>query len=205
MILYSKELICSRSAYFKGMFKRGFKEEKEQRATIPEEDPVIFDMFVEWLYKDRISKFDMALSTETSGPFIDRIKLYEYGVKICLPELQDFAMSNLMSGYAEYRRDPSFQAIILSYKLTRPGSPLREFMAKTLVQLIGSDITSAYATKTATDIVMENPDLVRDMIRITGFYNLNSDLQGVRPWTLPKCEFHVHAPGAECAYKGEVL
>jgi hypothetical protein len=187
------------------MFKRGFKEEKEQRATIPEEDPIIFDMFVEWLYQDRISKFDMALSTETSGPFIDRIKLYEYGVKICLPELQDFAMSNIMSRYVTHRRDPSFQAIILAYKVARAASPLREFMAKTLVQLIGSDDTSAYATKTAADIVMETPDLVRDMIRITGVYNKNPDMQGVRPWTLPKCEFHAHPPGAECAYKGDVL
>jgi len=115
-------------------------------------------------------------------------------------------MSNLKSNYAAHKRDPSFQAVILAYKVTRPGSLLREFMVKALVQLIGTgDDTSAYSTKLTTDNVVENADLVRDMIRVTGMYNKSPDTRDVNPSSLPKCWFHVHTPGAKCAYKGDVL
>lgn len=201
---YSKELLCSRSDYFKGMFQSGFKEGEEQRATLPEDDAVVIDLFLEWLYKDRLSKIDLATSTETTGPFIDRIKLYQYAVKICLPSLQDYVMSDLMSNYEFHNREPSFRAVMLSYEVTSVGSPLRDFMARVLVQLIGTgDGNSSYAPSRATDGIMANPDLVRDMIRLIGERNERGNGTESYPWEMSRCKFHTHGVGEVCAYKSK--
>jgi hypothetical protein len=124
-----------------GMFQGGFKEDQEQVATLPEEDPVIFDLFLEWLYKDRLSKIDITTSTETAGPYMDHIKLFQYAVKICLPQLQDFVTSDLMYNYEVHIKQPSFRAIMVSYEVTPAGSPLQNFMARTLLQLVGTGMT----------------------------------------------------------------
>ena len=80
---------------------------------------------------------------------------------------------------------------MVSYQVTPAGSPLRDFIVRTLLQLVGTgDEKSAYSTKNATDEIMGNADLVRDMIRLTGEQNKRGrgDLSFLlRLWELLRC------------------
>lgn len=185
------------------MFQGGFKEGQENAATLPEEDPVIFGLFLEWLYKDRLSKMKLATSTPRDGPFTNRIKLFQYAVKICLPQLQDLTMSDLMDNIEIHNRHPNLRSVIVSYESTPAGSPLRKFMARTLLSVVG---TGTYSTECATDEIMGNADLVRDIIRLTGEKNAQEGANfDVLPWEMPRCDFHAHAPGADCAYMDRTM
>jgi hypothetical protein len=72
-----KQILCARVPYFQKMFCGSFFESKQNPATLPKEDPVVFDLFLEWVYgKGRLEPLDISKVTPEAGPFIDRIKLY---------------------------------------------------------------------------------------------------------------------------------
>lgn len=54
MFAVHKALLCSQSPVFQKMFNGGFKEGITQSATLPEDVPGIFEMFLTWLYRGKI-------------------------------------------------------------------------------------------------------------------------------------------------------
>lgn len=48
-----KKLLCETIPYFKNMFKGGFKEATDNKATFPEDSPESFGM-LEWVYTGKL-------------------------------------------------------------------------------------------------------------------------------------------------------
>jgi hypothetical protein len=66
------------------MFGGGFKESEEQLASLPDEKPAVFSLFLEWLCKNRLAKFDLADSTVSKFP--ERlISLFAYFARFNAP------------------------------------------------------------------------------------------------------------------------
>ena len=65
----NEELLCDRIPYFKAAFKTGFKESKEKKLELPEDNPEAFGQLVDWLYMESVlcpvcDDYDNSPSTE---------------------------------------------------------------------------------------------------------------------------------------------
>jgi hypothetical protein len=113
-----KKILCDKVPYFDKMFNGGFLEATEMKAILPEDDPVVYGLLLEWVYSGCYAKLDIKDHTSSSGPFIERIKLYAFAEKICLVPLMDYTMTTLISNYHHHMKALSDVAMLLAYKLT---------------------------------------------------------------------------------------
>jgi hypothetical protein len=205
-----KALICSRSDYFKKMFDSGFIEAEENKGSLPEEDPIVFSLFLEYLYGGgRLAPVDIERSTTTAGPVIDRIKLYGFAEKICLPDLADYIITNFISNLAYYERTPSKDGMKVAYAVTKPGSPLRNYMCHSLYYISKfEDEEGPWSPRELCDTLKEVDDLLYDLIVITRTHERNRSTttkRSIDPRVGSKCRWHSHPPGAICMLQGEIL
>ncbi|KAH8687274.1 hypothetical protein BGZ60DRAFT_5201 [Tricladium varicosporioides] len=226
-----KHLLCSRVPYFAKMFNSGFIESEQNLAKLSDVDPSIFALFIEYLYGNgRLPPVDIKVSTTNSGPVIDRIKLYGFAEKICLTTLADYLITNLISNLRHYERSPSREGILLTYQVTRPGSPLRQFMAASLYFIMRFDTEETPWSSRALAECLRGEgteDLVVDLVRITrrlevegraphgviggggkgsaGGGGVGTEYWGVDPRRGSKCRWHTHERGVECGLQGEIL
>jgi hypothetical protein len=52
---FHKNLICAASDFFSRTFKGNFAEAEEGTLELPEESPVLFELFYDWLYTGRVA------------------------------------------------------------------------------------------------------------------------------------------------------
>ena len=72
-----KNLLCSKVDYFRKMFESSFKEGVEQAATLPEDDPNAFALFVQWLYQESLTPLDIRKHDPLGNDIsLDRVRLY---------------------------------------------------------------------------------------------------------------------------------
>jgi hypothetical protein len=112
-----KGLLFANVPYFDKMFNGGFKETEDQAAKLPEDDPVAFDLFLEWIYRGFFQEFgfDKSDMTTTRGHWIDRIKLYSFAQKISLSDLTDYSITTILSNYKKHARLPLPKEMELTY------------------------------------------------------------------------------------------
>lgn len=129
-----KALLCARRTYFDAMFNGGFEESQKRAASFPDDDPVAFSLFLEWLYTSRLPAMVDAVS---EAQFLNRIRLYGFADRIGDAGLMETAMASILEGYKATSRCPSVRAVKLVYENTSPKDPLRFFMADVLYHIIG--------------------------------------------------------------------
>ena len=184
------------------MFTGGFKETKGKSATLLEDDPVVFSAFLQWVYGGkRLAPVIMQPGTAVPPDFIPRIELYGFAEKYCITELTDYIMTNIMSTLCHY--EPDVEEIVAAYENTRSKSPLRAFMSDNLYFIAKVAPEESYwSSSRIGDGINRNGDLATDFILLFKKH----DGKGVRrPSKQPKCTYHTHAEGAECAFKDEIL
>ena len=62
-----KDLLGSKSVFFKQAFGSRFREAQEMEVLLPEEDPEIFEILVYWMYRGNLDLFDGLPFETTSG------------------------------------------------------------------------------------------------------------------------------------------
>jgi hypothetical protein len=172
---------------------------------MPEDDPDVFSLFLEWLYLGHLQPVIIDKHTKTSGPIFDRIKLYCFAEKHCLVDLMNYTMSSLMSTYAKHNRLPICEAMAYAYRNTAAGLRVRPFIAHALRHIICNlSGGSHWSSEDITQHMLEVEDLTMDVLPL-----MRSDRQSERspggPASLSKCTFHVHKQGGVCSYKETVL
>jgi hypothetical protein len=185
------------------MFKSGFSETTTSTAYLPEDDPDVFSLFLEWVYGHRLTPVTAAAMAlpNNSHFFMDRVKLYVFAEKICLDELCDYTMSNLMSLLQQYERSPTIQQMREAYEGTAVGSPIRRFMCLSLLfHAKNEDEDSHWTSKLLSEALVGVPDLCFDFMGLVREGGRLAD-----PKKMGKCGFHKHAEGEECQYKGIML
>ena len=177
------------------MLRHGFKDAADPGASFGEEDPDVFDLFLEWIYIGGYSQLvNMGHQTE-ERPFRDRIRLYAFVEKLVIPHLIDYTMTNLMTSYSRHGTYPSRWAINLAYMVTKPGSQLRTFMTYCLRHLFSYQTHEAdWPTNIMSELLVNNIDMTRDLITHL------RHCQGMvvdHPKRIPACMFHIHHDGPD--------
>ena len=196
-----KKLLCTRSQYFERMFSSGFKEVIDSTIRMPEDDPDVFDMFVQWVYERRLDTADMTKHTPKSGPLGLRFKLYCFAEEICLNDLMDYTISSFMSNYTKHVKSASVHVMSLAYEGTSKGSKLRLFIAHELVYILRTlGNSSFWPDKDLGWVMTKNEDLAVDVVSL--LRSSSKDLEN--PARFSKYQYHVHANNHECLYKDNI-
>lgn len=201
-----KQILCDKVPFFQMMLTGGYKETQDQEASLEEDDPDAFDLFVQWLYKDRLLPIDVSKQTPDldCGPFFDLIKLYYFAEKICLADLMDYVMSVLQAAYDKsVLEEPynDFETLVnltvMKYvnQNTSPAAKLRLFMAEQYHHVTrppGYEFRSWY---TMPPSLVERPELAEDidvMELIQSIQNQPPKMPMLGPMRGPFCYYHIH-------------
>jgi hypothetical protein len=203
-----KAILCARAAYFQTMFDGNFKEAQELRATLPEDDPHTVGLFIEWAYAGRVA---------TNEPISDQILLYGFAEKLCLDELADHVMTNIMSMIARRRElSPSRSRLTsdganvkLAYDITAPHSYLRAFMARLFFfEMVGREATQQMLKEqgAALGSCVDLATTIATLVNSHSLKLLGCPYMPVRsPVDLSPCEFHHHSTDRTCPFSAKTI
>jgi hypothetical protein len=185
------------------MFKPGFSESRTSTGYLSDDDPSIFSLFLEWVYGHHLTSVTAAAMALPNNSlfFMDRVKLYIFAEKICMDELCDYTITNLMSILQHYERSPTVQQMREACKGSAVGSPIRKFMCYNLLFHLKTEAEdSHWMSRALSDALVEVPDLCFD------FMKLSREVSRVGcPKNMAKCGFHKHGEGVECGFRGIML
>jgi len=104
-----KRLISHYSPFLEAACLRDFKELRENRIQLPDDDPVVFALFVEWMYYGEytIAPFQLPVHVRSDSISI-HAKCWVLGDKLLCTEFKDHAMSRL---YAQHNANIFTRAI----------------------------------------------------------------------------------------------
>lgn len=91
-------------------------------------EPIIFGLFVEWLYTGSIQKSPMYKGTE---PHTERYKLYGFALKFNIQPLMDYTLEQVIRGYTDKHEQVSLEDVKFAYA-NFPRGPFREFVLRSL-------------------------------------------------------------------------
>jgi len=125
-----KRLLGDKIPYFKNMFESGFQESIDQTATLPEDDPEVFALFIQWIYGNAFKKPTNV--TEDSPSTFRLVQVYAFAEKISLPILMDYTMTYIISRFVKNKIMPSIDTVCEAYRTTHQDSKLRLFGSRYL-------------------------------------------------------------------------
>ena len=125
-----KALLCHHSSFFEAACKGNFKESFTNQIHLPEDEPIIFDDFLQWLY---LGAIDETIDVGYTHWWDRVIKLHILGDKLRVIEFQNF-MIDLMKKevVAQFKRKdrvlPTWDRVAAVYDATTAASELRRLI-----------------------------------------------------------------------------
>lgn len=197
-------LLVAKVPYFEKMFRGGFREAEERKAHLPEDDPDVFGLFVEWLYRERLPAIRRA---HADTLFNNRIDLYCFAEKICQEDLMDITITNMIKYLRNSSCEINTAEMLHIYQNTPPSSKLRKFAACSFVYSFSQGDTDVWSTKELSAAMNKRLDLCEDVMAILR-KNLGTIPDGVLLENIPVldpredlCKFHLHEKETRCPYK----
>ena len=196
-----KELLCNISPYFSAALKGNFKEAKEQKIEMLEEDPKAFAYFQLWAYTGCIiteheSEKDI---TETM-----LIRLYVFAEAHCIPRLQNAAIDLLVDRIASLNVIP-VNSLAFVYANTAESSLLRRLFVDELAttchlhnpKWFKESTRSIYPADFLFDLIIAQSERVgKERVSTTHFKKVRSDYHASIPADPPKeVQVEMVAPG----------
>jgi hypothetical protein len=122
-----KKLLCDTADFFLKAFNGSFKE-SDGIMRLREEYPGAFSLFVDWLYRSRISHVN------TVCHWINLFNLYIFAEKLCLNELANRTIDGIrhMECCAGFPNPVTIALTSHVYKKTFTDSPLRQYCIEAL-------------------------------------------------------------------------
>ncbi|KAE8449972.1 hypothetical protein EG329_007111 [Mollisiaceae sp. DMI_Dod_QoI] len=194
-----KKLLCKKVPYFHKMFLGGFKEAIEHTARLPDDDPDVFDLFLDWLYRGDLHPADMSKQPPASSPVPKLIELYGFAEKICMNDLIDYTMTSIITRSRHDKVMPRLSSIKLAYQVTSPGSPLRSWISRCYLYslLNGSTTTHAATLDGFSNAMSSSNDLQKDVLRLIYFGDAKTRASKAPVYENP-CLYHMHGKGEIC-------
>ncbi|EKD18615.1 uncharacterized protein L3040_002041 [Drepanopeziza brunnea f. sp. 'multigermtubi'] len=188
------DLICSKVPFFKAMFKGNFKEAATQTATLPEDDPLAFELFLGWVYRDTVNK----LSHMT--PYL---KLFGFAEKYTVVTLMDNTMDALVAAFKE--KNYLFHQVYMEeiYQITHESSKMRVFASRCFAfALMTCPDTGIWSTTTLMSMTSTHRDeiLVDSLRLIRALKPENKISLFPDPRSAPLCDYHQHGKDEVCPY-----
>lgn len=192
-----KKLLCQRVMFFDRMFNGQFAEGRSLVATLPDDYPVAFGLFIGWLYKGVVE----CPADGEGGSVADKIRLYAWAEKYMIRELADKTMEHLIAHLISKNWLPGHSLMSTAYNLTHEGSKLRLFIARCtayvmLTKSAGSH-DGAWSKEKIQKAITENSDLGGDALETL---RLQDGKLYPDPRLRPACDYHQHGPIEDCPY-----
>ena len=123
MFVIHKELICHHSAFFRTAMQGTWIEAKRGLVELPDDSPVIFWVFQNWLYSQQLR-----LEDSQEQDYLLHINMFIFGDKIGVPAFQNAALDRLPGIFSHLAILPPDGAIKRTFSGTVTKSPLRELL-----------------------------------------------------------------------------
>ena len=129
-----KALLSHHSDFFRRACNSEFKEGIENRVYLPQDDPVEFDQFIEWMFLRKVKKFPSYRTIHLE------VCAYIFADKIVADKYANYIMRLMHRRVAEMDRygpdcfSIGFDTIKMVMDNTLKGSPLRSFFSDVLVK-----------------------------------------------------------------------
>ncbi|KAI4201797.1 MAG: hypothetical protein LQ350_002997 [Teloschistes chrysophthalmus] len=117
------ELLCFYSPFFKKAVNSDFAEGKTGVVKLPDDEPEVFEIFQNWLYRDHLELTSVEASKMTL-----LLGLWVFGDKIQAPGFQNAAIEALRDRTVGSPRIFRLKDILFAYNNTPSASALREFI-----------------------------------------------------------------------------
>ena len=165
--LHKKLLAARGGQFFAGILNGQFVESHANQVLLPEENPLAFELFVDWLYAGNIpgilikDEWKKPSDTEVDDPSDDddAVKddpanndpimvqleityhdLYYLGDKWCITAIKDKALECIREFHRKTDKPMDFIIIERAYANTRKSSPLRQYVAERLAYRIATKV-----------------------------------------------------------------
>jgi hypothetical protein len=188
-------LLFTKVPYLQKMFSTNLKEGEEQKATLPDDSPEAFSIFLGWLYR---GSFRALEQVENEAPTLARVQLYCFAEETCQDDLMNYTISSLLRELIRFGRLPKTSTILLAYENALPTSQLRKFLSRSLVRCFirGPNPQGDWTVDELSAAMSENRDLCTDVLALLkmAMDNRLPDPRGV------VCNFYVHEKGRDCPY-----
>ena len=160
------------SPFFNAALNGNFLEGNSKALSLPEDDPVGFEMWATWLSLGRRANFIDDNSDEE-----DCVRAWKLGDKLACPAFKDFVMLQLLCWFED---DPELltDTLALAYDGSSPGSKLRRFFVDILVSEKLQGHLAADANE-FIDFLKETPEFLEDSAKEEMKAGKNSVL---KPW-----------------------
>ena len=193
--LYENHLVYH-SLFFRKALEGPWKESQDKVVELPEEEPYLFRMFIQWLYTG-----DFHTGSEIEENLLDHCKLYALADKYQVLRLKNHVIDKIIGdkrGNLLY--DPPEEAIRFVYLRTANSSKLRLLIcAILLTDLDDASSPSDWFLDSTRTLAHDFPDLYFDLFsmnfaKIYSAEGWNGDLDG------ENCFFHEHGENERCKF-----
>jgi hypothetical protein len=200
-----KKLLCDRCHYFKAAFTTGFKEAQDNTMEMPEDDPVVVQLMVDFIYRGQ----SLRREVDSVEKLIQLKKAYYLAEKICYTKFMDELIDEIDSLLV--RVDAHFQTSeyggIEIFANTHSSSKLRLLCVSSLACRWHDesilDLSAEYSDLMET--CPEGPELLKAVFNFLADYEMKLDkIEFDREdiyEELGPCVFHAHDPKEYCSKK----
>lgn len=202
-----ENLLSSSSDFFRSAFHSGFKEAREDRLLLPEDDPAAFELFVRWLYARALAaspppgpaqQTQASLFHASSSSIQTWLRLYALTCKLMVEELENICVGAAWRYYSIGTRRPAIRDVQFIYENTPPGSGMRRLLRERLTLGMFRGRQNNPVTPEWREVLNETPDLGFDIVsEISGFHWISGGNAPGRAGA-EECVFHRHEKGESC-------
>lgn len=174
------------SDFFRAAFSGRFKESKEHRISLPDDEPTDFEVYVHFVYTGSLSG---GKDNDHEIPWDHLCKLWILGDKYLAPALCNNVTNTMLAKYDFDNTIPA-DSLDFVFENTMSKAPLRKLILDLLVYKGASSLVTYH---------LHAKDHSRDVRAAILEVLLNRHRTGRRgmPYS-NKCHYHIHARGDRC-------
>lgn len=153
-----KNLISHYSPFLQAACSWDFREARDGRIELPEDDPTVFGLFVEWMY---YGSYDISPLISHSSHSSTDAKCWVLGDKLLCAEFKNYALSRLYERHisSSFRRAVSCDDAQYAWDNTTQAAKLRQFYADFVVQYFASPDRLLGTTEDWDLLLQSHPDI----------------------------------------------
>ncbi len=151
-----KQLISHHSPFLKAACERNFKERRENRITLPDDEVTVFALFVEWIYYGSYNAPSTTLQTADINA-----KCWVFGDKLLCTDFKNYAMKCLYKRYTFRFFVKPVTLVDVRYVCANSTiqSKLRKFYIALLEASFENPCRVLGTTEAWDELLQEEPDL----------------------------------------------
>lgn len=152
--------VCRVSPVLKSAFTGKFKETAEKSMDLPENDPDVFELFLQWVYEKTCQLPAGDINEEIDKRYMQLAQLYVLADQLLVIELKNYVIDLYFEITTQTDRLPRPAVVFYVYENSMKGSPLRKLLVQSYSCMLD---LGWYKNKSNAEILSENPEFASDL------------------------------------------